>query len=143
MLDHAIVQNPFTEHKKLAVQKASVVVPDVTWALPDFPGQFPLVFVLKPEDSLMEGMTQCFKQMLSKFHFQDVIFGIVLTPRHYVMLFAQKDQKESLIRVYLQNPIMFGEENDTENFSAEKFLELVETLCKIMDWAGRTSGRCK
>ena len=61
-------------------RKRHKIEPDVTCCLRDFPGIFPIVFEIKPAYQDEPGLNQNYEQMLSKMFFQDVVFGIVITP---------------------------------------------------------------
>ena len=74
------------------------VVPDVTCYLPDFPGMFPIVFEIKPAYKDRPALTQNYKQMLSKMFFQDVIFGIVITPISFHLSVLLK--KNSILHLF-------------------------------------------
>ena len=58
-------------------------VPDFALFLDSFPGMFPLVAEVKA--SRYDGTEQNLEQMLSKLFFQDVIFGLMVTPVKYVL----------------------------------------------------------
>ena len=67
-----------TEHfLQLTHEGPRRVVPDLVFSMDSYPGVFPLVVEIKSRDSATD---QIFKQMLSKMHFQDVVFGLTITP---------------------------------------------------------------
>ncbi|CAC5387924.1 unnamed protein product [Mytilus coruscus] len=70
------------------------VVPDFCVALPAFPGMFPLVFELKPAYQESHGLVQNIQQMLSKLFFQDIVFGIVVSPRSFQLSVIIKKDKD-------------------------------------------------
>lgn len=74
--------------------KKRIVVPDVCVSLTCSPGIFPLVFELMPAWEESKGYDQNIKQMISKLCFQDVIFGIVVSPRQYQLSVITKNKGE-------------------------------------------------
>lgn len=59
------------------------IVPDFIVGLLEPPGMFPLVFELQPASQDSQGISQNALQMLSKMFFQDVSFGVVVSPTSY------------------------------------------------------------
>lgn len=78
--------------------KRRIIVPDVCTALTCSPGIFPLVFDLKPGWKESDGYDQNIQQMISKLFFQDVIFGVVVSPRQYQLSVITK--REGKIHIF-------------------------------------------
>ncbi|XP_033729634.1 uncharacterized protein LOC117318788 [Pecten maximus] len=69
------------------------VVPDFCVLLPDYPGVFPLVTEMKSANCELQGLTRNIGQLLSKMHFQDIVFGVVITPTAYILSVIRKSDK--------------------------------------------------
>lgn len=68
------------------------IVPDFCVMLPDFPGRFPLVVKLTPAQNGNKALEQNILQMLSKLFFQDVVFGMVISPTQFQLTVIIKKQ---------------------------------------------------
>lgn len=70
------------------------IVPDFCISLPDFPGVFPLVLEIKPAYQETHGLVQNMQQMLSKLFFQDIVFGVVVSPTLFQLSVIIKKDKD-------------------------------------------------
>ena len=70
------------------------LVPDYILMLSEFPGMFPLVVELKPRNKHPTGAIQNLEQMISKMFYQDVVFGLVVTPVNYILSMLIKKGNE-------------------------------------------------
>ncbi|CAC5413836.1 unnamed protein product [Mytilus coruscus] len=116
--------------------KKGTAVPDFCAALKHFPGVFPLVVQLKPARQETQGIFPNVQQMLSKLFFQDVVFGLVISPRSFQMSVILK--KEGSLRfastnsVSLMNPLK-DNELDMNN------LNLMNTFVyQVLKWSTET-----
>lgn len=116
--------------------KKGTAVPDFCAALKSFPGVFPLVVELKPARQETQGIFPNVQQMLSKLFFQDVVFGMVISPRSFQMSVILK--KEGSLRfastnsVSLMNPLK-DNELDMKN------LNLMNTfMYRVLKWSTET-----
>ncbi|CAC5397472.1 unnamed protein product [Mytilus coruscus] len=116
--------------------KKGTAVPDFCAALKYFPGVFPLVVELKPARQETQGIFPNIQQMLSKLYFQDVVFGMVISPRSFQMSVILKKEKSlrfaSTNSVSLMNPLK-NNELDMEN------LNLMNTFVfQVLKWSTET-----
>ena len=136
------------EHSsKLSWSKPSRVVPDFLIFMDSYPGVFPLVVEIKSRDS---GTNQNLKQMLSKMHFQDVVFGLMITPLKYALTAVIKTKGE--IHVVRSDLVHLTERENLKNPAPDKTkgplpldVDSVHTIYKyissVLQWAYIT--RCK
>ena len=128
------------ETPEISFQKHRYSVPDVVVYVESFPGMFPLI-VQAEGLKKSEGTDQNLKQMLNKLHFQDVVFGLMVTPAKYVLSAIIKKE----------NKLLFGK-TDIPNQLSKKvgsnFLLNVESIhllhkyvYSILVWSSKT--QCK
>ncbi|CAC5374883.1 unnamed protein product [Mytilus coruscus] len=141
-LHKRISPNPYSEESSVTSEgscfnvKKGTAVPEFCAALKNFPGVFPLVVELKPARQETQGIFPNVQQMLSKLFFQDVVFGMVISPRSFQMSVILK--KEGSLRfastnsVSLMNPLK-DNELDMKN------LNLMHTFVyQVLKWSMET-----
>ena len=129
---------------RLSRSGPSFVAPDFLAYLDSYPGVFPLVIEIKgPKE---EGINQNLKQMLSKLHFQDIVFGIMITPVKYVLtaIIKRKDGLHFVkTNVYrdLQLTKRVGSVHEPYHLNVDALHTLHKYICSVLLWASKT--RCK
>ena len=142
---------------RLSWSKPHYVVPDFLVYMDSYPGVSSLVIEVKEHKE--DDTDQLLTQMLSKLHFQDVVFfqdavfGIMITPIRYIMTAIIKTETElHIVKADWDNDlslIKFGSKKSDTKFGSKKSVPLnvdsIHTLHKyissVLQWASKT--RCK
>ncbi|CAG2216144.1 unnamed protein product [Mytilus edulis] len=113
------------------------VVPDYCVVLPDFPGIFPIVFELKPAHQESHALVQNIQQMLSKLFFQDVVFGIVVSPRSFQLSVIIKQGKD-LHFASTNNIYIYKNKNQVKTLDLGELNKMCTFIYLVLKWARKT-----
>lgn len=114
------------------------VVPDFCVLLSKFPGMFPLVIELKPAGQESEGFFQNVQQMLSKLFFQDVVFGMVISPKTYQLTVIMKIK--GYIRFASTGAIsLISSKANVYKLDMDKPKSMCTFIYRVLKWALKTN----
>lgn len=113
------------------------IVPDYCVVLPDFPGIFPIVFELKPAHQESHALVQNIQQMLSKLFFQDVVFGIVVSPRSFQLSVIIKQGKD-LNFASTNNIYIYKNKNQVKTLDLGELNKMCTFIYRVLKWARKT-----
>ncbi|XP_063419369.1 uncharacterized protein LOC134702395 [Mytilus trossulus] len=116
------------------------IVPDYCVVLPDFPGIFPIVFELKPAHRESHAIVQNIQQMLSKLFFQDVVFGIVVSPRLFQLSVIIKQGKD-LHFASTNNIYIYKSKNQAKILDLGELNKMCTFIYRVLKWAKTTKCR--
>lgn len=86
----------------------------------------------KTTEKMSQAVQQCFIQMMTQMHFQDVHFGLVLFPTQWSLIVVSKPAA----RIYRIQMPMFGMSRDHKHqlLDVESFISMVKWVESILKW---------
>ncbi|CAC5358680.1 unnamed protein product [Mytilus coruscus] len=113
------------------------IVPDYCVVLPNFPGIFPIVFELKPAHRESHAIFQNIQQMLSKLFFQDVVFGVVVSPRLFQLSVIIKQGKD--LHFASTNSIyIYKNKNQVKTLDLGELNKMYTFIYRVLKWSRKT-----